>query len=620
MKKIARLVCLLLCVVLATALFAACAPEDKTDVVIDPDTGELRPSDTVAKVTFWFYGDNVERGVFESLVESFNKANKGIIEVEMVPRPADSYEDSVRTALSGNKLDVFYVGDSGYKSYAENGLLLDLTDYIGKSKVYRVEDMWKTVVTRYKYDVNTKLSATESGRYYGVPKDIGPTVIYYNETHFKEAGVTVISVDANDLDDYNNGAADARGNTKSDVGIASDYTVKQKGYFVDSAGKKFFNNKIPMNWDETVELSTLVQNVQRQKGNNAAYGYFTEWWFNYGWTVGGDCIQYIPTSDSDYTGGYYDFTLMDPTPNYIVADDCAEGVTVHGTHYNAGEIISYTDKLGVEAVPTAGYNYSKEITPEVLALVESGDLLELPSQREAFTYFVCLGSKSGTTVDEYDGVTYTGYGITPQPSSIGTDAGKVQEFTSGNISMLVDGRWDVTRFREEMEDEWDVAPLPMYKEYYEQGDTIPAGKEVGDVKVHGVEAGHSGSVGLCINKKSQVPAASWKFIEYIGGTTGQTLQAQAGFAIPLQIDLANSEVFLQSDKDPKNAEVFIRAAEIEKAGDWWYLSDKKWIDDWAGVLNGDVRNGDKTMSEFEQSYEYTTTYTKLLDYTKVFGD
>ena len=100
MKKIARLVCLLLCVVLATALFAACAPEDKTDVVIDPDTGELRPSDTVAKVTFWFYGDNVERDVFESLVESFNAANKGIIEVEMVPRPADSYEDSVRTALS----------------------------------------------------------------------------------------------------------------------------------------------------------------------------------------------------------------------------------------------------------------------------------------------------------------------------------------------------------------------------------------------------------------------------------------------------------------------------------------------------------------------------------------
>ena len=275
MKKIARLVCLLLCVVLATALFTACAPEEKTDVEIDPDTGELRPSDTVAKVTFWFYGDNVERGVFESLVESFNEANKGIIEVEMVPRPADSYEDSVRTALSGNKLDVFYVGDSGYKSYAENGLLLDLTDYIENSKVYRVEDMWETVVTRYKYDVETKLSATESGRYYGVPKDIGPTVIYYNETHFKEAGVTVISVDADDLDAYNNGAADARGNTKSDVGIASDYTVKEKGYFVDSAGKKFFNNKIPMNWDETVELSTLVQNVQRQQGNDAAYGYFT---------------------------------------------------------------------------------------------------------------------------------------------------------------------------------------------------------------------------------------------------------------------------------------------------------------------------------------------------------
>ena len=212
-------------------------------------------------------------------------------------------------------------------------------------------------------------------------------------------------------------------------------------------------------------------------------------------------------------------------------------------------------------------------------------------------------------VDTFDGVQYKGYGITPSPSSIGTDAGKTNEFVYGNISMLVDGRWNVTNFREQMTDEWDVAPLPMYKEYDSEG----------NITVHGVEAGHSGSVGLCINKNSQVPTAAWKFIEYIGGTEGQTLQAEAGFAIPLQKDLANSEVFLQSDKDPKNSIVFVRAAEIQQAGDWWYLSDKKWIDDWAGVLNGDVRNGEKTMTEFFESYEYETTFEKLLSYTQVFG-
>ncbi len=604
MKKLIRFLSIAICLILVVGVFAACKPAPKEDIEID-DEGNIRPSDKVSNVEFWFYGDTVEEEVFQSLVDSFNKANEGVIKVSLITKSSNNYEDAVRQALSGSKLDVFYVGDSGYKSYAEAGLLLDITDYMATSKVYDVNTMWDTVVTRYKYDVNTKLSNTETGRYYGVPKDIGPTVIFYNETHFKQAGVTVLSVAAEDLDKFNAGAADARGNTKAQLGITG--TVKEKGFFYDN-GKMFFNNQVPMSWEETNELAKIVQTEQR-KTNDVAYGYFTEWWFNYGWTVGGDCIEYIPTTDPNYNGGYYDFTLMDGTKNYIVADDVTEGVTVNGVKYNAGEIIEYKDKLGLTSVPTAGADYSKEISAEVLRLKEQGKLNELPSQREAFTEFVCLGSKEGKLVDEFDGVQYKGYGITPSPSSIGTDAGKTNEFVYGNISMLVDGRWNVTNFREQMTDEWDVAPLPMYKEYDAEG----------NITVHGVEAGHSGSVGLCINKNSQVPTAAWKFIEYIGGTEGQTLQAEAGFAIPLQKDLANSEVFLQSDKDPKNSIVFVRAAEIQQAGDWWYLSDKKWIDDWAGVLNGDVRNGDKTMTEFFNSYEYQSTFEKLLSYTQVFG-
>lgn len=604
MKKFIRFFSIVLCLVLMASVFAACKPANKDDIEID-DEGNIRPSDKEARVEFWFYGDDVELGVFESLVDSFNKENEGVIEVDLVVKASSNYEDAVRQALSGKKLDVFYVGDNGYKSYAESGLLLDITDYMETSKVYNVDEMWDTVVTRYKYDVNTKLSNTETGRYYGVPKDIGPTVIFYNETHFKQAGVTVLSVAAEDLEAFNGGAADARGNTKAQLGITG--TVKEQGFFYDN-GKMFFNNQVPMSWEETNELAKILQDEQR-KTNNNAYGYFTEWWFNYGWSVGGDCIQYIPTSDTGYTGGYYDFTLMDDTKNYIVADDVTEGVTVNGVKYNAGEIIEYKDKLGLTTVATAGGDYNKEITAEVLSLVEQDKLNELPSQREAFTEFVCIGSKEGQKVDEFGGKTYTGYGITPSPSSIGTDAGKTVEFVNGNISMLVDGRWNVTNFREMMKDEWDVAPLPMYKEYDSEG----------NITVHGIEAGHSGSVGLCINKNSQVPTASWKFIEYIGGVKGQTLQAEAGFAIPLQKELANSDVFLQPGQDPKNSIVFVRAAEIQQAGDWWYLSDKKWIDDWAGVLNGDVRNGNKTMTEFFNCYEYQSTFDKLLSYTEVFG-
>jgi hypothetical protein len=67
---------------------------------------------------------------------------------------------------------------------------------------------------------------------------------------------------------------------------------------------------------------------------------------------------------------------------------------------------------------------------------------------------------------------------------------------------------------------------------------------------------------------------------------------------------------------PRNSKIFIRAAEVQGAGDWWYLTDNAWIDDWAGVLNGDVRNGVKSMTEFFNSKQFADTYGKLLNYTK----
>ena len=607
MKKLTRLLALVLALIMSLTVFAACGKKpEKSDVELD-DEGNVRPSDTVSNVEFWINGDEYELEVFQDLVDRFNKQNPQI-KVKLVQKPSDGYETAVQQALSGQKLDVFYVGDSGYKSYAEQGLLYDITSLVENSSSYDLSKMWSNVITRYKYDVNSKLSGTASGRYYGVPKDIGPTVIYYNETEFEKAGVKIISVAKEDLDAYNNGAADDRGNTKAAMGL-SDVTVKEYGYFVVN-GQKYFNNQIPMSWDETVELATILQNSMT---NPNAYGYFTEWWFNYGWTVGGDCIQYIPSTDPAHGGGWYDFTLADGTPNFIVADD-AGSVTVNGNTYKAGEILSYADKLGLTSTSAAGAEYNKEITSEVLSLENEGKLNRLPSQREAFTEFVRLAAKTSTVVDTVDGVNLMGYGITPTPSSIGTDAGKTQAFAQGEIAMLVDGRWDVTYFRDPdsgINFTWDVCPLPMYREYDADG----FGAER-NVTVHGIEAGHSGSVGLCINLNSQVPLAAWKFIEFVASEEGQSAQAQKGFAIPLQKELANSEVFLQSDKMPRNSKIFIKAAEIQGAGDWWYLADNAWIDDWAGVLNGDVRNGVKSMTEFFNSNEFKSTYNKLLEYTK----
>lgn len=617
MKKVlSAIIVLIMCFTLILSV-TACDNGPNNDVELDDDGNIIyKPEAGVTKVTFWANCDGVEQQVFKNIVEQFNKQYEGQIEVRMITKSGSNYSTLLSTSLSGNNPpDVFYVGDSGYKAYAEEGFLYDITDYMKTSSIYKVEDMWSNVTARYKYDVDTGLTDTDSGRYYGVPKDLGPTVIFYNETYFKAAGITVISVDEAGLAAFNAGGKDDRGQTKSDVGISSDVEVKEKGFFKIGT-KYYFNNQIPMSWDETNECAALVQNYMRTSGGKSnGFGYFTEWWFNYGWSVGGDCIQAIPTDDPNYRGYYYDFTLMDNTPNYIVADDYEGEITIGSNTYKAGEIIEYTDKIdlskygstpNVDQLVANKGNY--EITDQVTTLHTQGVLNELPSQREAFTEFVRIAARKTTVVDVVDGETLMGYEITPYPNDIGSDAGKTNAFASGQLAMLVDGRWNVTNFRKQMDGvyEWDVAPLPMYKEYDENG----------DITVHGVEAGHSGSVALCISAKSKVSAAAWKFIEFCGSENGQSLQAEQGFAIPLQKDLANTEVFLQSEQNPRNSKIFLDATEYETPGDWWYLRDKQWIDEWAGVLNGSVRNGTVTMTGFYNSKEYNNTYNLLIKYAK----
>lgn len=587
-----------------TASLTACGGNGGpgNDVELD-NSGNVRLGSEKTTITFWGYGDENEISVFQKLVSDFNKEYEGQIEVNYEVKDSGDYSVSVQSALrqSKAKVDILYIGDSDFKRYAESGYLEPLDTYLETSTEVVIDDMWKTSVDRFKYDINTTTQDGPDAHYWGIPKDIGPTVIFYNETFFNDAGVTVISVAAEDLEAFNDGAADSRGMTKSDYGITGE--VKEKGYF-EMDGQKWFNNQVPMSWDECVALSEIVQTAQREKtGNQNFYGYFTEWWFNYGWSVGGDCIEYVKTDDPSYNGGYWDFTLMDDTKNYIVSDDNINGFDVNGTHYNAGEIIAWSDKL---VDPEAS---EKEIRAEIIEAEADDKLNDLPSQREAFVEFVRIGQKSNVIVDyDTDGNALNGYGICPAPTSLGGDSGKAAAFSEGNLAMLVDGRWNVTNFRKTMDGkfEWDVAPLPQYKEYDENG----------DITVHGIEAGHSGSVALCINAKSEKKNAAWKFAEYIGGATGQTAQAESGFAIPSKIEIANSEVFLQSTQNPRNSIIFARAAEHQTPGDWWYLKDKAWIDDWALVLNGSVRNGDMTLSDFEQHPNYIKTWDLLKEYTK----
>ena len=589
-------------------------------------------------LTFWGSGLEAEQQVFQSLVESFNSTIGAQNEIYVEYSPQANVHEAIGNRFNSDTCpDVFYVGDGDYKKYVENGWLLDITDWAENSIVANPYDMWDSIYDRYYYSTENKRAGKDAlnGKWYGLPKDIGPTVLYYNETMFRNAEVTVISLAEEDVASFNNDPInfkDDKGNTFNSLGFSS--KIPAKGYFVQG-DKKVFNNQIAMSWEEVRDLAQVIS-ADASTGSTTVHGYHTEWWFAYGWSVGGDCIEYVDvTGSAEHAGKYlnngvYDFTLCDNTDNFIVAE--GKNFSINGNYYSAGETISYQDKLTNEVAllnltdkaSLAQYDAS------VLSAVSNGTLVKLPSQREAFLEFVLLSTEKGVTITDSTIGTKNGYEVCPSPTSMGGDGAKTTTFKDQKLGMLVDGRWNVTDFRKNLTFDWDVAPLPIYKAYDEQGNCIARGKE----------AGHSGSVSLAINAwlGENNPAkaeAAWKFVEYLAGAEGQTQQSLAGFAIPSQKEIAMATdnngtctdgtsrgVFLnQKDEQgnllrPYNAKIFIRAAEAEGEGDWAYLKNgSAWIDAWAGALNSEVRNGKMTFANFLTCDAFVSTYAALKEIT-----
>ena len=528
-----------------------------------------KPSNGTVTLQFWGWGDDVEASVFQEITNRFNETvgKEKNITVKYVQKASSSYSSDTALALSGNHTpDIVYVEDKFIKSWAEAEYLsqLDSGEFSGFDFTNAGGEIWANAISRYRFDPETATSS-ESAPLWALPKDICPTVLYYNASYLKQLQITEISVPEEELAAYNS----ANGTS---------YTAK--GY--DSA-TRVFNNRIPMSWSETIELAKEMQKI-----DGCDYGYYNEWWYAYGWSVGGDVVQYIPD-------GYYKFTLNDNTKNYIVKDDVAS-VTINGNTYAAGEIISYQDKT---AITTA----------------DKTNLNELPSMYDAFLEFVALTAKEGSVVGtRVDGTQQLGYGVSMGANSLGT-ADAEDYFASGKFGMFVDGRWEVPTLRKNMTENskwgagsWNVAPLPVYKEYDANG----------NVTVHGIAGGHSGSMGLAIAEGSDNKQAAFEFLKFVAGEEGQKAQAEAGFAIPNQKALASQDVFLQPTQDPANAIVFVEAAAVQRPGDWWSLTNSAWIDDWANYLNYTVRENKATVNEMFDKYA-ESTQEKLYEYTDYNG-
>ncbi len=508
----------------------------------------------------------------------------------------------VTDSISNTFVNFAYKSDA---RKAPNGYLVNLNDFADADADFQkntipasVMDWWRmTRVDDAKKGAGQSKHIIGKGQnLVGVPIASNPHFNWYNERIFKEQGINIVSVPEDELEKYN-----TEHNAKLQPHGYAEYKdapVEGMQSSVNLAGQtvyKVFNNCIGMNWEEQRNLLkyfTPTYNDGSVTGTKAStkYGFVSEYWFNYGWSVGGDVMG--------YNGKGYDFTLLDTHKNYIVTKD---NTVINGTTYAAGEIVRYEDR--VNALDNA-------------ASLPDG-IYPIESQYNAVKEYVSLQVAPGTVVDQRDGKTYMGYGVADP------DTGKASNwFNNGELAMT---RGSELEDRKMDNPDFNICVPETYREYeggsvYYQGgegfgneylkvigETYDGEVYTGELKVVDGTPIVGNSTSASISQALVIPAcsdpekyqAAWDFISWVA-TEGQKYIAKST-AIPVASETAFGAEFAQNEELSKGKNLYAVAlmAVHSGRGDWGYFENGSWVTNWSGTFNDEVRRGKKTLTDFE---------------------
>ncbi|MBE7552826.1 MAG: sugar ABC transporter substrate-binding protein [Anaerolineales bacterium] len=130
------------------------------------------------ELTFSVWGDPEELAILQEIADDFAAQNPNV-HITVNVSDWDTYWDKLQTTLAaGNPPDVFAMDAPLYPDYQSRDVLLNLQPFI---------DQDKYDLSGY-YEVSLQCYQTADG-YYGLPRDVQPSVMYYNKDMFDEAGV-----------------------------------------------------------------------------------------------------------------------------------------------------------------------------------------------------------------------------------------------------------------------------------------------------------------------------------------------------------------------------------------------------------------------------------------------
>ncbi len=496
--------------------------------------------------------------------------------------------------------NVVSISDSDFKQYSSLGYLLDLDDYLTPTAKEAME--WDNIPDMYKYrfcysleenaELGGKKEAGKGTDVRGLPNGSNPLMLFYNKKLLKNENINVISIAETELAGTNykpHGYAEYKV-APADGLVASTNNAGQTVY-------KVFNDKIPMNWEEFRYLMQCLKKTGKYQ-----YSYMSEYWFEYGWSVGGDCIGW------DATKNEYVLTLGDKDANYLATKD----VTVNGTAYKAGDVLNYEDMKYVHANPVDA---------------EAG-LCELPSMYDAFLEYNRIGVPTDEITDYVGGTGVMGYGFAPNRT------GDNERYFNAETSPFVTALFSRASVfaSANVGANAEMAPQQQYREYVGGSlvnDEFVAGaidniqvkvigetyggevytgelKKVNGTPVVGRVATNSMNSCLAIAKNSPADEyeAAFKFASWLAGPDGQKLVAKGSLTVPNQTTISFSADYLNaSDRINGNVWAASYVSQGADMGDWAYFNDGSWVTQWSETLNNAVRQGTMTIADFLEAKE-----------------
>ena len=583
MKTFMKIIALAVSLVLVAGLFGC-----KTTPDVPPEAG----SRTVIYYAASYVTAEVQ-AAYKEMIKVYNETQGVIDGVYVQFRENAGAIAGLESALRNNyQYDVIQLRDDEYKALAMQGkffMPLDnyMTDAVKEAMGY--EDIPVSLFNRFRMNTTPseggKYLAGEGATLLALPNGSNPEVLFYNKGILEKAGINVISVPESELAAYNA----ANNATLVPHGYAE---YKEAPYATakssrNEAGEyvyKVFNECIGMNWEEQ---RLIARACQKQYGYD--YGFMSEWWFNMGFSVGGDCIGW------DEAKGQYVLTLGDKQPGYLALED----ITVNGVFYAKGEALNYESK-----------SYLNQNASALNAL--QGKVHRLPSMYDTILEFTRLGVPENMQTER--GV--YGYGVAPS-----TTANRSQRFTSGNdCAFLIEDFHQAQSFYNVLKEDLGMAVPSQYREYEGGSTYLKNGKEylkvigetydgqvyTGQLKVvngtpivgEATTGSEADGLFLPVNTKNKNYDEAFKFASWVAGPEGQKILAKGNKTVPNHTSYGLNEYAKSEDRLIPNMWAGAYIAQKAEIGDYTYFPSLTWITEWSMTFNSDVREGKMTLTAF----------------------